>query len=79
MELYEWQKKALTPPNDFAIWCAECGTGKTFAAKVWLQQNNRKDNAVVICPKQIRSTWKEDCPFATVLSFEDFKKQLTLF
>lgn len=74
MSLYAWQQKALTPPNSNAIWCAECGTGKTYAAKRWLQQDRRADNAVVICPKQIRAEWKKDCPFATVYSFEDFKK-----
>lgn len=74
MSLYAWQEKALTQPNDRAIWCSECGTGKTHASKLWLQQGSRSKNAVVICPKQIRSNWKEDCPFATVLSFEDFKK-----
>ncbi len=74
MTLYPWQQKALTQPNNHAIWCAETGTGKTFAAKQWLMQDARYLNAVVICPKQIRSAWKEDCPFATVYSFEDFKK-----
>lgn len=74
MSLHAWQEKALTQPNDFAIWCAEAGTGKTHAAKLWLQQNNRLRNAVVVCPKQIRGEWKEDVPEATVFSFEDFKK-----
>lgn len=74
MALYAWQEKALQEPNDRAIWCAETGCGKTHAAKLWLQQGSRYLNAVVICPKQIRANWKEDCPLATVLSFEDFKK-----
>jgi len=74
MSLYEWQKKALTEPNDHAIWCAETGTGKTHTAKLWLKQGNRSDNAVIIVPKQLRGDWKDDCPFATVYSFEDFKK-----
>ena len=74
MTLYPWQQKALTPPNNHAIWCAETGTGKTFAAKQWLLQDFRARDAVIICPKQIRAEWKNDCPFATVYSFEDFKK-----
>jgi superfamily II DNA or RNA helicase len=74
MGLYDWQKKALTPPNDFAIWCAEAGTGKTHAAKLWLRQSGRDRNAVIICPKQIRADWKKDAPYATVYSFEDFLK-----
>lgn len=75
MALYPWQEKALTTPNDHAIWCAETGTGKSHAAKLWLQQQKRSYNAVVICPKQIRADWKKDAPYATVYSFEDFKKQ----
>lgn len=74
MSLYEWQKKALEQPNNNAIWCAETGTGKTHAAKLWLKQCDRSDNAVVIVPKQIRSDWKDDAPCATVYSFEDFLK-----
>jgi superfamily II DNA or RNA helicase len=74
MSLYPWQEKALTPLNDYAMWCAETGTGKTHAAKLWLKQGNRAENAVVICPKQLRASWKADAPYATVYSFEDFKK-----
>lgn len=74
MDLYEWQSKALEAPNDHAIWCAEVGTGKTFTAKLWLKQKGRDANAVVIVPKQLRSDWQDDCPFATVYSFEDFLK-----
>jgi len=76
MSLYPWQEKALTPPNDHAIWCAEAGTGKSFAAGLWLQQGNRADNAVIICPKQIRADWKKRAPYATVYSFEDFVKAI---
>ncbi len=72
--LYDWQRKALTPPNEHAIWCAEAGTGKTHAAKLWLKQEGRDRNAVIICPKQIRADWKKDAPYATVYSFEDFLK-----
>jgi len=74
MTLYPWQQKALQRPNNFAIWCAETGCGKTFTAKQWLLQDFRARDPVVICPKQIRESWKKDCPFATVYSFEDFKK-----
>jgi superfamily II DNA or RNA helicase len=74
MSLYPWQEKALTAPNDYAIWCAEVGTGKTHAAKLWLQQGNRSESALILCPKQIRADWKKDAPYATVYSFEDFKK-----
>ena len=72
--LYKWQETALTPPNDYALWCAEAGTGKSYAANLWLEQGCRLDNAVIICPKQIRGEWKDKRPDATVYSFEDFKK-----
>lgn len=49
-------------------------TGKNYVAELWLEQKDRKRNAVVICPKQVRKRWKEKTPFATVYSFEDFKK-----
>jgi hypothetical protein len=74
MTLYPWQQKALTQPNDHAIWCAETGAGKTHAAKLWLQQGTRSHNAVIIVPKQLRSDWRDDAPYATVYSFEDFVK-----
>lgn len=74
MNLYPWQEKALTAPNDYAIWCAETGCGKSHAAKLWLKQSCRDKNALVLCPKQIRQTWKDDVPQATVYSFEEFKK-----
>lgn len=72
--LYEWQSKALTSPNNHAIWCAETGTGKTHTAKLWLLQEGRDTNAVIIVPKQLRASWKKDAPYATVYSFEDFVK-----
>lgn len=72
--LYEWQAKALHAPNDYALWCAEVGTGKSYAANLWLEQGNRLDQALIICPKQIRKEWQERRPDATVYSFEDFKK-----
>lgn len=74
LKLWAHQEKFLNNPNDFAILCWETGCAKTFTSKLWLKQNGRDKNPVVICPKQIRANWKEDCPFAAVLSFEDFKK-----
>jgi hypothetical protein len=74
MTLYPWQQKALEAPNDTAIWCVEVGCGKTFCSKLWLQQGTRADNAVIIVPKQLRSDWRDDAPYATVYSFEDFVK-----
>ena len=69
IKLWAHQEKFLNNPNDFAILCWETGCAKTFTSKLWLKQNGRDKNPVVICPKQIRANWKEDCPLATVLSF----------
>lgn len=66
--LYEWQQRALEADNDYALWCCEAGTGKTFAAGLWLKQKDRLRNAVVLCPKQIKSKWQEIAPKATVLT-----------
>lgn len=58
MVLYPWQKQALTPPNNNAIWCAETGTGKSFTATIWLEQGKRYKLPVVFCPKQISTDWR---------------------
>jgi len=72
--LYKWQEEALNQDNDYALWCCEVGTGKSYAANLWLEQKDRLQNALIICPKQIRGEWQERRPDATVYSFEDFKK-----
>lgn len=63
MQLYDWQKTALEKDNDYALWCAEAGTGKTFGAKLWKDQNSedwtRNRNPVVFCPKAIRTDWSK--------------------
>lgn len=75
MKLYPHQKVFLEKKdNDVAILCYETGCGKNFTAELWLEQKDRKQNAIVLCPKQVRNRWKEKCPYATVYSFEDFKK-----
>jgi superfamily II DNA or RNA helicase len=74
IELHPHQSKFLNGENDNAILCFEVGTGKSFTAKLWLKQKGRDKNALVLCPKQIRDVWKADAPYATVYSFEDFKK-----
>lgn len=75
MTLYPHQHHFLHEvDNDNALLCYETGTGKSFCAVRWLQQKDRARNAVVICPKQIRDRWKKDASFASVYSFEDFKK-----
>ncbi len=74
-KLYPHQEKFLKDPNNSnSILCYETGCGKSFVSKLWLQQKDRAKNALILCPKQIRGTWKKDAPYATVYSFEDFKK-----
>lgn len=62
MELYEWQRKALEKPNDYALWCAETGCGKSFAGVLWQKQKNRGENPVAFCIKQIEGAWLERMP-----------------
>lgn len=62
MSLYAWQEAALSGDNDHALWCAEAGTGKTFASNLWLEQKDRMRNPVVFGPKQIRGKWGEMKP-----------------
>lgn len=63
MTLYPWQEIALNQrPNDHDLWCAEAGTGKSFAGNLWLEQKDRMRNAVVFGPKQIRGVWEERKP-----------------
>lgn len=71
--LYEWQQKALTTPNEKALWCAEAGCGKTYAAGLWLQQDGRDVSPLVLCPKQIKEKWQDICPTATVLTPHDVR------
>ena len=74
MSLYPHQEKFLSENPNNAILCYETGTGKTHTAKLWRKLSGRDRNTIIICPKQIRSDWKDDCPDATVYSFEDFLK-----
>lgn len=66
MKLYAWQEQALNSDNDYALWCAEAGTGKSFAANLWLDQQDRNRNPVILCPKQITKNWSERRPNAHV-------------
>jgi len=75
MSLFKHEEVFLSQEdNDNEILCWSAGCGKTHCANLWLEQKNRLDNAVVICPKQIREKWKRMRPEATVYSFEDFVK-----
>ena len=75
MELYDWQKKALLEPNDHAMWCCECGTGKSHAAGIWVKQGTRSGNPVVFCPKQIVSDWAKRTPEAHIYTPQTILKE----
>lgn len=75
MSLYAWQEKALRGDNDHALWCAEAGTGKSFAGNLWLEQKNRMDNPVIFGPKQIREVWLERKPTATYFTPQTILKE----
>lgn len=75
MELYDWQKKALYEPNDYAMWCCECGTGKSYAAGEWVKQASRNSKPVVFCPKQIVSDWSKRTPTASVYTPQTILKE----
>ncbi len=64
MNLYPHQKEFLESENNNAILTWEAGTGKTFTAKLWLEQGDRNRNPVVFGPKQIEGDIREAMPKA---------------
>lgn len=72
MNLYPHQQKFIDDNPKGAILCWETGTGKSHAARLWLQAGGRYSAAVVICPKQIKKDWEGNSPW--LYSFEEFKK-----
>lgn len=69
IQWYDWQHKALfEKENDYALWCAEAGTGKSFAGVEWQKQKNRGENPVVFCIKQIEGAWLERMPNGQVFT-----------
>lgn len=76
MKLYDWQRIALHErDNDKDLWCAEAGTGKTFAGDLWLEQKDRMRNPVVLGPKQIRGKWKQLKPEASFYTMQTILKE----
>lgn len=75
MTLYPWQEKALSGDNDHALWCAEAGTGKSFAGNLWLEQGDRMRNPVIFGPKQIKGTWLERKPEAKYFTPQTILKE----
>jgi len=72
MNLYPHQQKFLDDNPNGAILCWETGTGKSHAARLWVQPEKRGECPVIICPKQIKEDWRG--PNLIVYTFEEFKK-----
>lgn len=73
MNLHPHQQKFLDKNPDKALLVWSAGTGKTFVAKYWIEKGREK-NALIVCPKQIIGKWKDMCPYATIVSKDEFKK-----
>lgn len=72
---YEWQNKFLSEPNNYAMLCAEAGTGKSHVAGQWVQQLQRGVRPVVFCPKQIVPDWQKRTPQASVFTPQTILKE----
>jgi len=72
---YSWQTKFLNEPNNYALLCAEAGTGKSHVAGEWVKQLDRIKNPVVFCPKQIVGDWSKRTPTASVYTPQTILKE----
>lgn len=72
---YLWQNKFLNEPNDYALLCAEAGTGKSHTAGEWVKQRGRDCVPVVFCPKQITSDWAKRTPSAFIFTPQTILKE----
>ena len=78
MKLYAHQQSILdkNPSKTLLAWGT--GTGKSLAGIELLKKNGAKE-AMIICPKSIKSKWIADTPGGyMVLTKEEFKKQAPL-
>lgn len=64
----------LNPKKILLNWEARCG--KSLPAAIWIDHPCRAGNTYIITPKQNVEDWKKMGTKATVLSKENFKKQL---
>lgn len=72
---YSWQTKFLNEPNNYALLCAEAGTGKSHVAGEWVKQGTRGGNPVVFCPKQIVPDWGKRTPNASIFTPQTILKE----
>lgn len=75
MILRKHQKRILELNPDKALLCWEMRTGKSLPASIWT--NQRGNNGIIVCPKQLKKDWEKLNPEAYVLSKEEFKKKWT--
>ncbi len=80
LKLYKHQQKFLEEVRagtNKSLLAWECGVGKSIAGILWLKEG-RDEDALIVCPKQIKIKWKKDLDAwetkATILSKEEFKK-----
>lgn len=74
LKLRPHQERFLTSNPSHAVLVWSMRTGKSLPAKLWSEHPDRNSNAVVICLKANKTEWKTNCPHATVLTKEEFKK-----
>ncbi len=61
------------PDRALLVW--EMRTGKSLAAKLWSEHPRRNKKSVIVCLKQNKQEWARLCPFAIVVTKEEFKKR----
>lgn len=79
MKPLKHQEKFVKGYNGKRLLSHEAGSGKSVCGALWLK-DNRDNDALVVCPKQIIDKWNETLKLwgtkATVVSKENFKKLL---
>ncbi len=77
MKLRKHQKEFLDKNPDRALLAWEMRVGKSLPASIWSNHPSRNSNPIVVCPKQLKSSWQKEAPHATVYTKEEFKKYNT--
>lgn len=74
MNLRPHQARFLNKNPDKALLVWEQRTGKTIPAILWSEHPSRRSNAIIICMKSNKKSWKKQAPLAHVYTKEEFKK-----
>ncbi len=72
MKLRKHQKEFLDKNPDRALLAWEMRVGKSLPASIWSNHPSRNSNPIVVCPKQLKSSWQKEAPHATVYTKEEF-------